>query len=579
LTISLPDAYDTFVGISVSKKPKELKVKLSFKCFLVSLFAISSMIHAESAEDLERNCKTKCFKNLCVKNLLKTGQLNVANGSVINGGQVVNALSTTNSCSRAAGTRATCTDALALTVNGQSNFNGLTTFNCDVDILGNLVIDGCAFNPCDFTGGGGSGATGATGNTGATGSTGSTGATGQTGAGGTGATGNTGATGSTGSTGATGQTGAGGTGATGATGTTGGTGATGATGGTGATGQTGNQGITGNQGLTGPAGGSTGVTGATGATGATGGTGATGTGTTGATGATGGTGATGATGATGGTGATGTGTTGATGATGGTGATGATGATGGTGATGTGTTGATGATGGTGATGATGVGSGTTGATGATGATGSTGATGGTGATGATGTGTGSGMGVITIPSAEMFQNCDGGTIGYPIYTGDATVPGAVVPVTLLYTSTSLASNAINVSFEVPLDFDPTGPFRIDLNYIVPNQGGSAGTFIRIKAAASFIINGLAYMNAGGFQQTATTGNLAIIEPAANNLGSYITTLCLNPANVPPIAAGNSALISFIRVAPTAGSEYNMSVGLASVTIYYTQITTTLTCP
>jgi hypothetical protein len=196
-----------------------------------------------TAEELTRSCKAKCFKNLRVANLL--------------------------------------------TVN-------------DLDIIGDLTVGGCPFNPCTFTGQ--RGATGATGTGG--GATGLTGATGNTGA--TGLTGNTGIAGTNGATGATGTTGtAGATGATGATGTAGTAGVTGATGATGTAGTAGATGATGATGTAGTAG-ATGATGATGTAGVVGGTGVTGaTGSTGATGLPGDTGATGATGVTGATGATG----------------------------------------------------------------------------------------------------------------------------------------------------------------------------------------------------------------------------------------------------------------------------------
>ena len=314
--------------------------------------------------------------------------------------------------------------------------------------------------------------------------------------------------------------------------------------------------------------GSTGPTGATGSGGAVGNTGKTGnTGQTGQTGQTGATGSAGAQGHTGATGAGSTGVTGATGATGTFGVPGNTGKTGNTGNTGLGSTGTTGATGATGPSG------GNTGATGTTGAIGTTGIKGSTGATGATGSGSGSGIGVITFTSAAMFQQCDQGTFGYPIYTGVATVPGAVIPVTNLYPSTSIASNAVNISFEVPLDFNPSGKFQIDLYYIVPHQGGT-GTSLNVEAAASFIVNGADYVNTV-FQQTVSSGTIVVSEPAAGNLRTHRVSLCLNAAS---IVAGDSALISFIRIPPTTGTEYNMSVGLASATIYYNQVTPSLSC-
>jgi hypothetical protein len=299
-----------------------------------------------------------------------------------------------------------------------------------------------------------------------------------------------------------------------------------------------------------------------------GGTGSGATGATGKTGATGGTGATGATGATGKTGATGG--TGATGATGvGSGTTGATGATGKTGATGG--TGATGATGGTGATGATGqTGAGTTGATGKTGATGAT------GNTGPAGGGGGSGVGMLTFPSASMFQQCNQGTYGLPIYTSVTSVPGCVIPVTNLYPSTSAFSDAVNISFEIPLDLDAVGGiFQIDLYFIVPHQGGT-GTNVNIEAAAGYAASGSDYVNTT-FLQTFSSGNIAVTEPAAGNLRAFKARICMSASEL-QTSIGGSMLISFVRIPPTSGTDYNMPVGLASATIYYTQGAASLTC-
>lgn len=161
---------------------------------------------------LRKSCKPKKFDRVCIKNLLTARNIKVCNLEVV----------------------------------------GDLTVDDNVIINGSVVIDGCPFNPCTFTGRQGN--TGATGNTGpcCPGATGPTGATGDTGpTGDTGSTGDTGATGPAGDTGATGPQGN--TGLTGANGDTGATGVAGATGSTGAAGANGATGVTGASGLLGAA--------------------------------------------------------------------------------------------------------------------------------------------------------------------------------------------------------------------------------------------------------------------------------------------------------------------------------------
>ena len=271
------------------------------------------------------------------------------------------------------------------------------------------------------------------------------------------------------------------------------------------------------------------------------------------TGVTGDTGPTGATGSTGDTGATGpTGTTGATGNTGSTGATGATGNTGITGATGN-----TGAAGSTGATGATG----TAGSTGATGATGPTGATGATGATGTTG-----GRGHIEVfNSAAMWNNSSSNpnVSFFNRYNAGATIDAWKMK------RSSTSQDPVALNFVVPLDFVSTQTVQVDIHLLIDDNNASGNT-ANIELQADYkATTELLGAAAGGFAQTITTGNFAVIEPpitAPQQLRQILVTALLDPSLMSPQDWGYLVLR---RVAPTSGTDYNNDIYLNEIVINF----------
>jgi hypothetical protein len=126
----------------------------------MDIVAEMELKEAEQAAN-DRGCKTKCYSNLCVKNILSAQKLRVCDGGIISGGLVVNAASSTNCCSTRSTicTNGPCVNGCGLVVNGESVFNGLVTMNCGEDVIGgltvddatvtgNLTVDGCVYASC-----------------------------------------------------------------------------------------------------------------------------------------------------------------------------------------------------------------------------------------------------------------------------------------------------------------------------------------------------------------------------------------------------------------------------------------------
>ena len=291
------------------------------------------------------------------------------------------------------------------------------------------------------------------------------------------------------------------------------------------------------------------------------------------------TGATGATGAgvIGATGPTGPGG-GATGATGPTGATGTTGATGSTGATGptgnTGISGATGSTGSTGATGATGIGiTGPTGATGAAGAIGATGATGATGSIGVTGA-----TGPFNCGPNELFTNA---LMMYSLNASNPTAtPLAVYGTNFPYVpGWDFAPSGANpylgsaVNIDIPFDLDNTQPVTLVVHFLVPVPGSpSTGTVAKIQARAAYASSGQlvgVVPPAPGFTEIALSPDFTITEPIiVGEFREISTTISLTSA----LITGDWAFISFERIVPLVGTEYNKSIFLTSISLQYSRI-------
>jgi hypothetical protein len=192
---------------------RRAEMQSQFKYFLVALLAVAAGVRAESESNIDRKGCCGKFKKACVSGLLTAGTLNVCNGSTLSGPVVMNAAPDTACVGCTRSNRATCLNALALTVNGATVLNGpltencLATFNDGITVSGDVSIcspdgdncitigDTCINVEGCFTVNGSPAA-------GPTGSTGATGATGPAGTGATGPTGNTGNTGNTGATGA-----------------------------------------------------------------------------------------------------------------------------------------------------------------------------------------------------------------------------------------------------------------------------------------------------------------------------------------------------------------------------------------
>jgi hypothetical protein len=114
----------------------------------------------------------------------------------------------------------------------------------------------------------------------------------------------------------------------------------------------------------------------------------------------------------------------------------------------------------------------------------------------------------------------------------------------------------INVSFGIPAEFDTTVSPTVDLLLGV-KLNGNTSQVVNLAVDADYITSGSEMGTskpATGIKQTATTGNLTIVEPTGtNNLRVYKISVSLNAAL---ITAGCLCNLFFYRVAPT-GSENN----------------------
>ncbi len=90
----------------------------------------------QAQEEVARGCcKTRCFTNVGVRNLLSANKLRACDGGVVSGGLVVNSATASGctTCSTKSTTVCTnvpCITDCALVVNGQTTFNGPTVMNC-----------------------------------------------------------------------------------------------------------------------------------------------------------------------------------------------------------------------------------------------------------------------------------------------------------------------------------------------------------------------------------------------------------------------------------------------------------------
>jgi len=279
---------------------------------------------------------------------------------------------------------------------------------------------------------------------------------------------------------------------------------------------------------------------------------------------------TGPTGSTGATGPSG-GMTGATGATGPTGATGNTGATGPTGPTGTtGLNGIPGIPGPAGFTGATGP----TGPTGATGATGAS-ITGTTGATGATGTTGGCGKSQLFINAFQMGDNNSStpDTSFRKVYSTSAQ--GPVLEARAL-ADTGQTDFAIGAQFAIPQDLDTSSPITLDIHFFIAVNSGSSGNVANLQVQADYEASGAEIGSsapATGFAETLTTGNFTITEPVGStppqqNLKHTVVSVSLDGTKM---VGKNWGYLSFVRIAPTSGTEYNKNIYLTVLQLNYTR--------